>query len=328
MDEKEIRNLLSSLEIEFEENKNLKEITWIKRGGSALFFVKPNTLEKLKNLVVFLYKKKIPFDLIGASSNIYCKSTYNPNILITTQKCNTYTINDNEIECDCGVNTALLSKRCCELNISGFEGLTKLPGTIGGAVCNNASAFNCQLPKILTKIEFINSSGETQWLSAAQLSFEHRSSALKRKEMEGVISRCFFKRLSSDNNLISKAEFYSQIRKETQEGPKQNLGSCFTANKIRHLRMNDFSSVLTYFHYIFFVIWFHFIGKKSKSASKLYKEKLLKFLNYTDLSKYISDKNINCFIWRDEKADVLFNRYLDFMRKYNTSSKLEIEIRE
>lgn len=63
-----------------------------------------------------------------------------------------------------------------------------------------------------------------------------------------------------------------------------------------------------------------------KSTLRFRKRCLLALYGYYDLDSYISDKNLNCFIWRDEKADEKFLRYKKFINKISTSNKLEVEI--
>ena len=53
---------------------------------------------------------------------------------------------------------------------------------------------------------------------------------------------------------------------------------------------------------------------------------LFKLFGYKELTKYVSDKNINCFVWRDSDADLAFDRYLEFMNQYAKCDSLEIEI--
>ena len=65
----------------------------------------------------------------------------------------------------------------------------------------------------------------------------------------------------------------------------------------------------------------------SYNCSKLQKNLLLLFYGYLDLNNYISDKNINTFIWNDDKAEWKFKRYKAFMRKVYKNLELEIEER-
>lgn len=328
MIENHIKELLIHFGVHFEENKDVSRITWIKRGGVARFFVQPYSASELEKICIYFYKEQVPFDIMGASSNLYCKKSYNPFILVSTQKCNHISINETEILCECGANTSLLSQKCCEKKYSGFEGLTKLPGTIGGAVCNNASAFNCSLSNVLRNVRFIDCNGIVKNLTADQFYFTHRSSALKRKELQGVILSCSFKIIKSCDNLLEKARFYENERKNTQQGPLLNLGSCFIANKLRRLKRSDFKSILDYLHYTIFLGIYYLLRRFLSNPTKIYKEHILKILGYSDISKYVSDKNINCFVWLDDGADIAFVRYSEFMQKYNISPNYEIEIRD
>lgn len=69
-------------------------------------------------------------------------------------------------------------------------------------------------------------------------------------------------------------------------------------------------------------------GSKQVRVQKMMKSYFLFLFDYQYLDKYISNRNINCFLWKDEDADFFFYDYLKFMKKITNNSPIEIEIKE
>lgn len=116
------------------ENKRISELSWIHRGGMATNYYEPESVEELVELVRSFYYTGEKFDLVGITSNIYFKDSYNVDNLVSTKQINRYTEDDSVITAECGVNVARLSREMVAKGVKGFEGLIDLPGTVGGGV--------------------------------------------------------------------------------------------------------------------------------------------------------------------------------------------------
>ena len=108
-------------------------------------------------------------------------------------------------------------------------------------------------------------------------------------------------------------------RKEILEGPSQNLGC--TVNRIfskGKMPRKYGVCVKLYTRLLSF-----FVPMKKRNAK--IKNFILKISGYKELAPYISDKQMITFIWRDEKADELFPRYLEFMSRVYKTDSVEIQ---
>ena len=61
------------------------------------------------------------------------------------------------------------------------------------------------------------------------------------------------------------------------------------------------------------------------SSRKVMKEVLLTLYGDRQLAPYVSDKNVNTFIWRDNQAEQMFGLYKAFMGKVYDQLQIEIE---
>lgn len=319
------KHYLEDSGIEYEQNVAMSERTWIHRGPIVPFLIFPKTRLQLKDVILFLEEKKSNYKVIGHTSNLYFKPSFVTEVIVSTNKMTSYHDDGNAIICDSGVNISRLSQYAVSRGYLGFEGMVGLPGTIGAAVVNNSSCFKCSVSDLVESVDVLES-GELHTLSHDELSFKHRSSAIKRGERNAIILGIKLKIQKTDDieGLKKQAQQNVELRKQTQEGKAKNLGSIFSGY---HPRPIDIS--LLGWQKVIGVLTFrvrdHFL--RNNATYKLKRNKyLFKLFGYKDLEKYVSDKNINCFIWRDEYADVAFDRYLDFMNHYADCDSLEIEI--
>ncbi len=319
-----LRGFLDDNHISYDIHVDLKKKTWIHRGGVAACFIQPSSIDELEQVVRFCYTNKVKFDLVGHTSNLYFLNSYNPEVVISTAKCRKFKIDDNIVLCDCGAKVSTIAKSCVEKGVQGFEYLTTLPGTIGGAVYNNSTCRENGVASLIEKIEFLDSYSNVRILSVADMGYAYRTSVLKEQRLQGVILKVHLKVNQTNNpaGLLEIAKKNEAERKLILEGPAQNLGCTFDTPFING-EMPRFYYWLSRFHGIYLRLFY----PKSKRQAKS-KNFLLTITGYRDLIPYISDKLMITYIWKDEKADELFPRYVEFMGKILKTDKMEIEIKK
>ena len=308
---------LSQHNLNFEHNISLSKKTWIKTGGMCSYWIVPQTKAQLTELCRYLYSNKIKFDIVGQTSNIFFHSTYCPDVVVSTVKVNNYVIGDGFIDCDCGVSVIKLAKDCLERGYAGFYGLVGLPGTVASSVYNNAGCFNCSISSMVESVEWLSPKGTVQWLQPGPLGLSSRSSAFKRKEMEGVLLSVRLKvnKAADIENEKMKSEETVNYRKTKQEGPYKNLGSVFCEMTMRRNIRNNIVMAVTRI----------VSAMRIRKNLRLFRKKLLlSIYGYNDLDRYISDKDIKTFVWKDEHAESQFIRYKEFMGKVYTNLVIEI----
>jgi UDP-N-acetylenolpyruvoylglucosamine reductase len=313
----ELIQLLTKKNIPFEENVSLSKKTWIKTGGVCGCWIMPNSVEQLEEVSKYLYANCIKFDLVGQTSNIFFHSTYNPQVVVSTVKVNGYKTNGDTVFCECGVSVVKLAKDCLSRGYAGFYGLVGLPGTVASAAVNNAGCFNCSISSMLISAEVLLPDGTTRTFLKEDFHYGHRSSSFKRGEKNGIILSLKLK-LEKASNLqdeYRKSEETKQYRKKYQEKPSWCLGSVFSDRIFKKNIRNKFVSLLSRLS----------LKCGWKNQAFLNKTLMLFLYGYFDLLKYVSDKNLNTFIWRDAEAEMKFERYKKFMNEVHSELTMEIE---
>lgn len=303
-------------------NVSAQRVSWVKSNKDELEKHKnairnlfyPETTNEFRDLVLGFYKSGVHFDLIGYSSNTLFLPSYSTENLICTKKILSWYETDNEIICDCGVNVAKLSKEMVQKGYEGFSGLTDLPGTIASSVYGNCGCYNCSINELLKYIIFLTPAGEILHITKEELKLAFRTSALKRKEIEGVILQVvLFKFKGVPDVEIKKAELAHKERINTQPSAVNNLGSTINA------------SMLTLKGQIICI----FIRIISRLFPKLDSSKVYKYIYYIiGAAKYVKYLDVwNRYMFYDIKSHKLLFSYLEFFRTIYKDARLEIEIK-
>ena len=316
-------DFLNQNHISYEKDASLAKKTWIHRGGVTCW-ISPSSSNELELLCAFLCKHDFGFLIVGHTSNLYIKNTYNPPIVISTIQCNRFDLSGDTIFCEAGASVIKLSKAAVEAGIGGYEYLTGLPGTVGGALCNNSSCGKYSIADLLVYAEYIDEKGNRGRLTKEDFNYSFRTSDFKTHRKKGVITKVYLKKFPGEREKLLA------ISRENEEQRKRNLGSgamnlgctvnrCFINGKMPfkyRVRQSLYTRMLSY------------IEKDELTRRKKQKEHILRISGYSDLNPYISDYSMIIYTWKDAKADLLFPRYLEFMENIYKTDKVEIEILE
>ena len=157
---------------------NLKHLTWLKVGGNADIFFKPEDTEAL---IMFLKENnnELPITVIGAGSNIIIrdKGVEGAVIKLGRNFTDIEFISDSLIAVGAGCLNFNLAKFCLGHSITGFEFLVGIPGTVGGGVAMNAGSYGSEFKDIVEFVEAVDSQGNLLTLSKSDIGFVHRGNS-------------------------------------------------------------------------------------------------------------------------------------------------------
>ena len=151
-------------EIMIYRDEKLSKYNWFNLGGPAKIFFKPESLSDLKDFLKKNLNEKNVY-ILGAGSNTLFRDTGFDGIIIKLGKDFSYTkkLNDNKIE----VGAATLDKKVSEFansnSLSGFEFLSCIPGSIGGAIRMNSGCYGYEISDILSSIKILDRNGEEKF---------------------------------------------------------------------------------------------------------------------------------------------------------------------
>lgn len=210
-------------------NEPMKKHTSFKIGGNADFFVSVKTIEELKQALFYAEQKQIPRTIIGNGTNILVSDSGIRGIVIKIdiQKFDLKEENDYiEISVGSGNKMMALATQLKKQEISGFEQLSGIPGTIGGAIYMNAGAYGKEMKDIVISTRCMNMKGEIFELSNEEQKFKYRSSVFNTKEYIILEAKLKLKKGKKEDIELQMNEYLNQ-RKEKQPLEYPSAGSTF-----------------------------------------------------------------------------------------------------
>ena len=159
-------------------NEKLNKYNWFNLGGPAKIFFKPNSILDIKKFLENDNNKNKKIHILGAGSNTLFRDGGFDGIVIKLGKEFAYTkiLSDGNIE----VGAATLDKKIADFamtnSIAGFEFLSCIPGTIGGAIVMNSGCYGYDISQSVISIEGLTFNGELKSLKRNEIKFFYRGS--------------------------------------------------------------------------------------------------------------------------------------------------------
>lgn len=222
----------SNLPIEKEKisfNEPMKKHTTFKIGGPAECFIKIETVEELKGILKLANNHEVPITIIGNGSNLLVsdKGIVGITVMIKIEKIEIQEETDKvKITVGAGEKIGKLGRIFLQKEISGFEEVSGIPGTIGGAIRMNAGAHGKEMKDIVKVVKCVDYNGKEKIFTNAEMNFDYRKSRLK--EEKYIVTEVELELAKGKKEEIqAKMEEYAKYRKEKQPIEFPSAGSTF-----------------------------------------------------------------------------------------------------
>lgn len=157
----------------------MKKHISFKVGGPADILVRPQTEEQLSQLLKYINKNSIPYLIIGNGSNLLVKDGGIRGIVIEFgDNFNNFEIEGNTIKAQAGTLLAVIGKAALRESLTGFECISGIPGSLGGALAMNAGAYGGEIKSVVKSVRVMNPKGEILEFTNEEMKFEYRKSIL------------------------------------------------------------------------------------------------------------------------------------------------------
>ena len=208
-------------------NEKLSKYSWFNLGGPAEVLFKPNSIEELKN---FLVKKKINnknIFILGAGSNTLFRDTgFNGFVIkLGKQFTNIKLLENNKVEVGAATLDKKLADFACQNSISGFEFLSCIPGSIGGAVTMNSGCYEKDISKIFHSLKAIDLNGDLKVFNKDEIKFFYRGNNLDRKLI--ILNVTFQGKGGNKSEIQSLQDSFLKEKKDSQPNRIKTCGSTF-----------------------------------------------------------------------------------------------------
>ena len=163
--------------------------TTLRLGGPADVWLAVESVAELVIAVTLARQHQIPVFVLGGGANLLISDMGIRGLVIENRASRvdfspTYLPSSSgegmNIIAESGAVLPNLARRCAKRGLSGLEWAVGVPGTIGGAVVNNAGAYGSDMAHKLTRAELLSPTGEQVWQPVEWFEYGYRTSRLKK----------------------------------------------------------------------------------------------------------------------------------------------------
>ena len=208
-------------------NEKLSKYSWFGLGGFAKIFFKPKSALDLKKFLEKYNKKNKKIHILGAGSNTLFRDSGFNGVIIKLGAGFNYIklLNNNKIEVGAATLDKKLSDFAKQKSITGFEFLSCIPGSIGGAITMNSGCYDYDISQIFFSLKGINFSGNLKSFNKDDVKFFYRGNNLPKDLI--ILSAVFEGGTLNKREIESRQMKLINQKKESQPNKIKTCGSTF-----------------------------------------------------------------------------------------------------
>ena len=208
-------------------NEPMKNHTTFKIGGPAQYYVTPESVNQIQEVVSLCRNMNIPLHVIGNGSNILVGDDGVDGVVLALfNTFSDYEIKDNVITAQAGMSLIKLAVVALREGLTGLEFASGIPGSVGGAVYMNAGAYDGQMKDVVTSVTVLDEAGNIRILGRDELDMGYRTSAVAKNNM--IVLQVVIELKSGDKEQIkARMNQLSELRKQKQPLEYPSAGSTF-----------------------------------------------------------------------------------------------------
>ncbi len=156
----------------------LAQTMWFRAGGPAEILFEP---ADAADLAAFLRTRPrdVPVSVLGVGSNVLVRDGGIAGVVVRLGRAFAQVAcSGTDVRAGAGAMDVVLARTCRDAGIGGFEFLSGIPGTLGGALRMNAGAHGGEIKDVILGATVLDPSGTRHDLDVAALGYGYRSCAV------------------------------------------------------------------------------------------------------------------------------------------------------
>jgi len=219
------RGLAAGLSLE----EPLSKHTSYRIGGPADFFAAVENVDQLCSWVELARELEQPLLVMGQGTNLLVADRGYRGLVILN-RCRDFTVDpaSHHVRAEAGVFLAQLARQSAENGSGGLEWAIGIPGTVGGAIVNNAGAYDGDMAGVIRRVSVLDHRGQIRDLAPGDLELGYRTSRFRETaSKEEIILSTDLQLVPEETAVLRKRmDDYMARRREAQpRGP--SAGSVF-----------------------------------------------------------------------------------------------------
>lgn len=221
------RNILTKVKSDVKRNELLKNHIFFRIGGKADYFIEPESIDDLKEVICLCNDCGIDRYVIGNGTNLLASDAGFRGAIIKVGNNFAYSkFHGNRLIAGAGALLSSVSKRSAELGLKGLDFACGIPGYIGGAVAMNAGAYNGEIADTIVRVTCMDKTGEIFDLSKEDMNFGYRTSKIFEDDL--IVLEAEFQLENGDvEEILDRVSFINAKRKASQPLDFPSAGSTF-----------------------------------------------------------------------------------------------------
>jgi UDP-N-acetylmuramate dehydrogenase len=210
-------------------NEPMSKHTSFKIGGPADYFAAAETETQLRASVGVAQELQQPLLIVGRGTNLLVADGGYRGLVIENRCCR-YRMDPEShiVEAEAGLPLALLARQTAESGAGGLEWAIGIPGTLGGAIVNNAGAYDGEMAAVVRAAKVLDSDGLVHELRATDLALGYRTSRFKNAHASGEIILSAELQLNPESVVTLREHMDRYLAQRRAAQPRQpSAGSVF-----------------------------------------------------------------------------------------------------
>ena len=223
----ELDRAMQGLSYRVAEDEQLAPYTTLRIGGPCPYMIFPKDEEALACAAAFLRERRAPWRVLGGGTNLLVHDEGIEDVVLNVRELEeTFRAKDTRPEASAGWRMSKLAHALAEKNLTGFEFAVGIPGSLGGAVCMNAGAFERETKDVVESVYALGQEGNLYWLEREKCEFGNRTSRFLRSG-EVVLRVRFSLERGEREAILAAMRKHQQDRTRTQPVASQCAGCVF-----------------------------------------------------------------------------------------------------
>lgn len=211
------------------ENASLKTYNTYRVESTAKLLLIPNSINDLISTIKELKENNVKYIVLGNGSNIVLNDREYDGAIILLKKLNGIEIH-SEMKmayAEAGVMLPVLAKKSIEESLTGLEFAAGIPGTVGGAVCGNAGAYNSCIMDYVTSVTVLDEDLNIKVLEHEEIPYAYRTTMFEETKKYIILAAKFFLKVGDKENSLEIIADRQRRRISSQPLEYPSAGSVF-----------------------------------------------------------------------------------------------------
>ncbi len=205
--------------------------TTFRIGGPADLFAEPTSAAEVAAVIRACRQAACPLTVVGNGSNLLVRDGgIRGAVLHLGARFADCHVQGTTLTAQAGLLMSKLSREAAQASLAGLAFAEGIPGTVGGGAAMNAGAYGGEMAQVVTGVTAVDGEGNLLELTASELDYRYRHSALLARGLTAVAVR-YALTPGDPAAIIEEMRDIGKRRKEKQPLQYPSAGSTFKRPK-------------------------------------------------------------------------------------------------